>query len=61
MSLRDIFKNAKRGKKYDLHCPVCGSKKIYKLHSFEWLIPQLYHCSECGYEGYILIDLSDKT
>jgi predicted RNA-binding Zn-ribbon protein involved in translation (DUF1610 family) len=61
MSLKDIFRNAKRGGKYNLCCPVCGSKQIYKLHSLEWLMPQQYYCAICGYSGSFLIDIREET
>ncbi len=60
MSIKDILKSLKRGKKHNLHCPICGSKKIYRLNTYEWLIPSLYCCAECGYSGYFLIDIESS-
>ena len=61
MSLRDIFKHAKRGGKYDLRCPICGSKKVVRAHSLDWLIPQQYLCKECGYVGSYLISIDHEV
>ncbi|HLI46234.1 MAG TPA: hypothetical protein VKU94_03490 [Geobacterales bacterium] len=61
MSIRDIIKHAKRGGKYDLRCPICGSKKVTRIHSLEWLIPQQYLCKECGYVGSYLISFEKEA
>ncbi len=60
MSLKEILKNAKRGEKYNLRCPICGGKQIYRLNTYEWLFPSLYSCGICGYLGYFLIDVSES-
>ncbi|MDT7886147.1 MAG: hypothetical protein RQ968_02085 [Thermoproteota archaeon] len=60
MTLKDIIKSAKRGKRYDLRCPSCKSKNIIKLHSLEWLMPPMYYCTECGYQGNILVEFEEN-
>jgi predicted RNA-binding Zn-ribbon protein involved in translation (DUF1610 family) len=60
MSIKDIFKNLKYKKKYELRCPECGSKNIYKLFSMQWLAPSPYICKDCGYTGYILIEFEES-
>jgi len=60
MSIREILRHAKRGGKYDLRCPICGSKKITKMHYMDWLIPSQYLCKECGYVGSYLISFDTE-
>ena len=40
-------------------CPKCGSKKIF--HTNRWLYgitPTQYACSDCGYKGPIVMELT---
>lgn len=60
MTLKDVIKSLKRNKRYDLRCPICKSKNIVKMHSLEWLLPQMYYCIECGYQGNILVEFEDN-
>jgi len=56
MGLKDVLKSIKKAKKYDLRCPVCGSKDIIRIHKDTWLLPNYFICTNCKYEGYILVE-----
>lgn len=53
-----ILKHMRRREIRPKICPNCGSRNIHKVHSFEWLFPSKYLCEECGYEGYIVLEIS---
>lgn len=40
-------------------CPKCSSHKI-KLKESYGILPQVYRCSECGYEGSLILELEEE-
>ena len=40
-------------------CPKCGSHKI-KLKESYGILPRVYRCSECGYEGPLVLELEEE-
>ncbi len=53
------LKHKKVGEKTINVCPKCGSKKI--SHMNPWLYgitPRNYVCTECGYKGPIVMELT---
>ena len=52
----DILKNSRFSKPRPVFCPNCQSPKI-KLKESYGILPQMYHCEECDYEGAIVLEL----
>ena len=40
-------------------CPNCRSHKI-KLKESYGILPHVYRCSECGYEGSLVLELEEE-
>jgi len=60
-NLRDVFKNLKHAKHTHKYCPRCASPKLALSSSLDyWLLPQQYHCEECGYTGTVFMEI-EKT
>ena len=64
MRFRDVaetLKNLKHQKSGFQFCPKCGSPSILGVGSLDgWLLPTQFTCEECGYNGYLLMEI-DKT
>ena len=55
----DILKHSKHSNPKPLFCPNCISLKI-KLKESYGILPRIYHCEECGYEGHIILELEPE-
>lgn len=55
----DILKKSKHSTPRPVFCPNCLSPKIKLKESFG-ILPQIYHCEECGYEGSLILELEPE-
>ena len=55
----DILKQSKHSILRPVFCPNCQSPKI-KLKESYGILPQLYHCEDCGYEGTLILELEPE-
>ena len=55
----EILKNSKYSSPQPVFCPKCHSPKI-KLKESYGILPQIYHCEECGYEGSLILELESE-
>ena len=55
----DILKKSKHSTPRPVFCPACESPKIKLKESFG-ILPQIYHCEECGYEGSLILELEPE-
>jgi hypothetical protein len=59
--ITETLKNLKRQKSGIQCCPKCGSPSIFGLGSLDgWLLPTQFTCEECGYSGYLLMELFES-
>ena len=59
--IAETLKNLKRQKSGIQFCPKCGSPSIFGLGSLDgWLLPTQFTCEECGYSGYLLMELDES-
>ncbi len=56
--LNILFKARHRTPK-PVFCPRCGSHEI-KLKESYGILPRMYTCSECGYEGPLVLELEEE-
>jgi predicted RNA-binding Zn-ribbon protein involved in translation (DUF1610 family) len=42
-----------------MFCPNCQSPKI-KIRESYGILPQMYYCEECGYEGHLILELEPE-
>ena len=52
----DILKQSKHSIPRPVFCPKCQSPKI-KLKESYGILPVMYHCDDCGYEGPLILEL----
>jgi predicted RNA-binding Zn-ribbon protein involved in translation (DUF1610 family) len=57
--LLDTFKKMKFSSPKPVLCPKCGGYKIGVLQNYG-ILPSIYSCKECGYEGTIIIELQEN-
>lgn len=55
----DILKQSKHSTPRPVFCPKCQSPKV-KLKESYGILPQQYHCEECGYEGTLILELEPE-
>jgi len=55
----DILKKSKHSTPRPVFCPNCQSPKIKLKESFG-ILPQIYHCENCGYEGSLILELEPE-
>jgi len=55
----DILKKSKHQRPRPVFCPNCQSPKI-KLKESYGILPQMYHCEKCGYEGPLILELEPE-
>ena len=55
----DILKMSKHSTPRPVFCPNCQSPKI-KLKERFGILPQMYHCEDCGYEGPLILELEPE-
>jgi predicted RNA-binding Zn-ribbon protein involved in translation (DUF1610 family) len=55
----EILKNSKYSSPRPVFCPKCHSPKI-KLKESYGILPQIYHCEKCGYEGSLVLELESE-
>ncbi|MHA1233090.1 MAG: hypothetical protein ACTSPQ_20890 [Candidatus Helarchaeota archaeon] len=42
-------------------CPKCGKAKLKSaINVSGWLAPDMYECTECGYVGYIYLEIDPE-
>jgi transposase-like protein len=57
----ETVKNLKRSPPAPQVCPLCGSSRIRIQGSLGgWLLPPLYACEECGYQGGLVLELEQE-
>ena len=57
----ETLRNLKRGKRGIYVCPKCGSPRMQNLSSLGgWIFPNQYLCDECGYNGYLVLELEKE-
>jgi predicted RNA-binding Zn-ribbon protein involved in translation (DUF1610 family) len=55
-----VLKKAKHSSPKPVFCPTCYSSKLKQNESYG-ILPRLYYCEKCGYEGPLVLELeSDK-
>jgi len=52
----DILKEVKYSNTRPVFCPRCQSPRI-KLKESYGILPQIYMCEDCGYEGPFILEL----
>jgi len=58
----ETIRKLKRGKHGLKVCPKCGSVKIRNSSLLSgWIIPDQYVCEDCGYTGYLILELERKA
>jgi hypothetical protein len=55
----EILKKTKHSPPHPVFCPKCQSPKI-KLKESYGILPQIYQCNECDYEGYVILELEPE-
>lgn len=55
----EILKKSKHSSPKPVFCPSCNSPKIRLKESYG-ILPQLYHCENCGYEGTLVLELEPE-
>ncbi|MCJ7730850.1 hypothetical protein MUP51_00920 [Candidatus Bathyarchaeota archaeon] len=55
----DILKQSKHSTPRPMFCPNCQSPKI-KIRESYGILPQMYYCEECGYEGHLILELEPE-
>ena len=56
----DILKQSKHSSPRPVFCPNCYSAKIKQNESYG-ILPRLYYCEKCGYEGPLILELEKET
>jgi predicted RNA-binding Zn-ribbon protein involved in translation (DUF1610 family) len=41
-------------------CPKCKGSNIYPASSLGGLLPTVYKCNNCGYEGHLVFELDPE-
>ena len=59
VSFKEFLKALRKGKRGLLVCPVCGSKNIKIMPYTGWLLPSTYMCEDCGYIGYLVLEVDE--
>lgn len=56
----ETLRNLKHQKSKFQFCPKCGSPSILGVGSLDgWLLPTQFTCEECGYNGYLLMEIDE--
>jgi predicted RNA-binding Zn-ribbon protein involved in translation (DUF1610 family) len=55
----DILKKSKHSTPQPVFCPNCQSPKV-KLKESYGILPQVYRCEDCGYEGPFILELEPE-
>jgi len=56
--LLETIRNLRRSRRDLSVCPKCGSARIRNSSWMNgWILPDQYTCDDCGYTGYILLEL----
>lgn len=58
-TILDALKNTKHSTPQPVFCPKCSSPRIRLKESYG-ILPQIYHCDDCGYEGHIILELEPE-
>jgi predicted RNA-binding Zn-ribbon protein involved in translation (DUF1610 family) len=57
-SFFDALRSLKHSGTMPQACPACGSVRIRQQSSLTgWLLPPMYACQDCGYVGYLVLEL----
>ena len=56
----DILKQSKHKSPQPVFCPTCYSPKLKQNESYG-ILPRLYYCKKCGYEGPLVLELEPDT
>ena len=57
--LFDILFKVRHRAPTPVFCPNCGGHEI-KLKERYGILPHVYRCAECGYEGPLVLELEDE-
>ena len=55
----DALKSARYRAPEPVFCPQCRSYKV-KLKESYGILPRVYHCENCGYEGPLILELEPE-
>lgn len=58
-SFIETLKKLRHSKPVPVFCPVCKSPKIALKPNYG-ILPQVYACNECGYEGTLVLELVEE-
>jgi predicted RNA-binding Zn-ribbon protein involved in translation (DUF1610 family) len=59
--IAETLRNLKHKKSGFQLCPKCGSPSILGVGSLDgWLLPTKFTCEDCGYSGYLLMELDES-
>jgi predicted RNA-binding Zn-ribbon protein involved in translation (DUF1610 family) len=56
----DILKKSKHSSPKPVFCPACYSAKLKHNESYG-ILPRLYRCENCGYEGPLVLELEPNS
>ena len=60
-NVREVLKTLKHRKPSKIYCPRCSSPKISLYSSLDlWLTPKKYVCSDCGYIGFLIMEIEKE-
>ena len=61
MRLREVIRRLRHGGSGVRVCPRCGSPRIRRMGGLSgWLLPTIYICPDCGYQGPIVLELEKE-
>jgi len=64
-NLLETLRSLKREEEGMIVCPRCASSSIQRTSALDgWLLPEHFTCKECGYSGYLALEIrkdSDST
>ena len=56
----DILKRSKHSTPRPVFCPNCYSPNV-KLRESYGILPQMYSCNDCGYDGSLIVELEPEN
>ena len=57
--VRDTLRQVRYRKPQPVFCPRCRSPRMRTTQTFG-ILPQRYACSDCGYEGVLVLELEEE-
>jgi predicted RNA-binding Zn-ribbon protein involved in translation (DUF1610 family) len=55
----DTLKKVKHSSPKPVFCPSCRSPKLKRLQNYG-ILPSVYHCEKCGYQGTLVLEIEPE-